>query len=119
MRSRIVAKDVKNNVQPESSAATPPLGCVRFLALPVASSLCDAEPAQLMVVNVKKACAFAEATRDIYVELPVELGGVWSNAGLLRKSLYGTRDAALNWANTYTSVLADDFGILEGTALPV
>ena len=59
-----------------------------------------------MVQDVKKAYFFADATRKIYIELPPE-DHEPGKVGLLKKSLYGTRDAALNWTAAYTSVLVD------------
>ena len=47
---------------------------------------------------------FAPATRDIFIELPLE-DAEPGMVGKLEKSLYGTRDSALNWAEAYTKVL--------------
>ena len=44
------------------------------------------------------------ATTDIYIELPPEEAEP-RMVGKLEKSLYGTRDAALNCADAYTKVL--------------
>ena len=44
------------------------------------------------------------ATRDIYIELPPE-DAEPGMVGKLEKSLYGTRDAALNWAEACLTVL--------------
>ena len=71
-----------------------------------------------MVVDVKKAYFFADAVREVYVELPAEERGDGSEVGLLKKSLYGTRDAALNWANAYSRVLVDKLGFRKGASSP-
>ena len=47
-------------------------------------------------LDVKRAHFTAAATREVYVELPQELEEP-GKVGLLRKSMYGTRDAAKNW----------------------
>ena len=49
-----------------------------------------------MAVDVKRAYFYAPATRDLFIRIP---------KAKLRLSLYGTRDAALNWTNTYTEFL--------------
>ena len=36
----------------------------------------------------------------------------------MKKSLYGTRDAALNWTTAYTSVLVQKMGLVQGKATP-
>ena len=52
-----------------------------------------------MSVDVKRAYFYAPATRPIYVKIPDEdwEAGDEENVGVLELSLYGTRDAALNW----------------------
>ena len=58
-----------------------------------------------MVIDTKEAYFFyADAARNAFVELP------WEDAsdvvvGLLVKSFYGTRDAALNCSASYTNPL--------------
>ena len=37
---------------------------------------------------------------------------------MLQKSLYGTRDAGMNWTNAYTSVLVNKMGFKQGSATP-
>ena len=69
-----------------------------------------------MVQDISKAYFFAPATRDIYIELPAE-DAEEGMVGRLQKSLYGTRDAALNWAEAYTKVLLD-MGYEKGTSSP-
>ena len=52
-----------------------------------------------MYVDVSRAYFHAKAQRLVLVRLPVE-DGVGADArkiGLLKKSMYGTRDAASNW----------------------
>ena len=38
--------------------------------------------------------------------------------GKLKKSLYGTRDAAQNWEETYTKWLVEEMGFRRGKACP-
>jgi hypothetical protein len=59
------------------------------------------------------------ATRRVFVALPAEdiMPGEEGMCGLLERSLYGTRDAAFNWAQTYTDVLLG-LGFLKGESSP-
>ena len=52
----------------------------------------------------------------MYVALPAEdiLPGEEAMCGLLERSLYGTRDAAFNWTETYTKVLCEALGFEKG-----
>ena len=95
VRCRIVAKDFNIDKRPDLFAATPPLEFLRYLVSRCASSQTSARKTKLMVQDVKKAYFYAPATQDLYVDLPPER----SQPGMcakLNKSLYGTRDAALN-----------------------
>jgi hypothetical protein len=60
-----------------------------------------------MAIDVKRAYFYAPATRPIYVEIPEEdrTKDDTANVAVLNLSLYGTRDAAVNWVQTYTKVL--------------
>ena len=53
----------------------------------------------MIVIDVKKAHLKAPATREVYVELPKEdqRPGEEGMCGLLRYSMYGTRDAPAIW----------------------
>ena len=55
----------------------------------------------LMINDVSRAFFEAPATRDICVEIPAEdmtdADRRHDKVGRLRMSLYGTRDAAMNW----------------------
>ena len=116
VRSRIVAKDFKVDARPDLFAATPPLEYLRYLVSRCASSQLGRRPSKLMVPDVKKAYFYAPATRNVYVELPPERAQPGMCAKL-HKSLYGTRDAALNWSQAYTEVLVR-MGFVKGKASP-
>ena len=51
-------------------------------------------------IDVKRAYFHANAIRDVYVELSPERAQP-GMCGRLNKALYGTRDAAQNWAYSY------------------
>ena len=72
-----------------------------------------------MVNDVKQAFFYAPATRPIYIGLPAEAKGPddVDVCGRLERSLYGTRDAALNWSLQYTRVL-ESIGFKKGASSP-
>ena len=108
-RSRYVAKEFRRGVPGgdfEMFAATPPLETLRLLLSMVASQCGDRGPQRLMVMDVSRAFFHAPATRKLYVELPDEEGLDKSKyCARLNYSLYGTRDAPMNWALTYSNHL--------------
>ena len=116
LECRIVAKDFKVDAWPDLFAATPPLEYLRYLASRCASSQLGSEKAKLMVQEVKKAYFYAPTTRDVYVDLPPERAQPGMCAKL-HKSLYGTRDAALNWEQAYSEVL-EGMGFVRGRSSP-
>ena len=116
VRCRIVAKDFNIDKRPDLFAATPPLEYLRYLVARCASSQLGLAKTKLMVQDVKKAYFYAPATRDVYVELPPERAQTGMCA-TLHKSLYGTRDAALNWAQACSKVLLG-MGIVKGQSSP-
>ena len=104
-RSRLVAKEFKTGVMPELYAATPPSECLRLLLSLAASG--RGRGTGLMYADVSRAYFYAKAVRPVYVRLPDEdrLPGDENRCGKLKMSMYGTRDAALNWALEYGDTL--------------
>ena len=113
-----MAQEVAVGKISELFAATPPSEYIRYLVSCCASSQWSKRPTRLMISDVKKAYFYAPATRRVFVALPPEDRGPGEEqmCGLLLKSLYGTRDAAFNWAAAYTEVLVDK---RQGRELPV
>ena len=72
-----------------------------------------------MTIDVKRAYFYAPATRPVYIRIPKEdlEEGDEDKVGVLQLSLYGTRDAAMNWAATYTKVLVQN-GFIPGRCSP-
>ena len=66
-----------------------------------------------MFLDIKKAHFRAPARRRILVELPDELGLSKDYVGLLHRSLYGTRDAPLNWEMAIRDVMVQ-LGFQQG-----
>ena len=100
-RSRLVGKEFADKKVEGLFAGTPPLEALRFLVHEAATVEGEEEEQEkvVMVNDVARAFFEAKAIRKLCVELPSErpesCGGY--NVGLLRQSLYGTRDAAMNW----------------------
>ena len=59
----------------------------------------------LIFIDVKKAHFWSPARRRLLVELPPEAGYPSDKVGLLKKSLYGTRDAPANWEAAIKEVM--------------
>ena len=73
----------------------------------------------LMYADVSRAYFYAKAERPVYVKLPIEdtEPGDEGKCGRLRMSMYGTRDAALNWSKEYGDTLREA-GFVQGKANP-
>ena len=89
VRSRWVAKEYNTGPRPDLFSATSPLEGVKLVILEAAS--CNQKGTVLLVIDVRTAYFYAKARRRVR-------GRPGSRqCGLLRKSLYGTLDAAQNW----------------------
>ena len=73
----------------------------------------------VMSNDIKRAYFYAPASRPIYVAIPDEdlCPGDEGKVACLNLSLYGTRDAAQNWSNAYSSHL-ESVGFTRGRASP-
>ena len=96
-RSRLVGQEFATYKDDSLYAATPPLEALRMIISHVATGT-GSSTRQIMINDVRRAYFYAQATRDLYIELPAEdeLGGP-DMLGKLKLNLYGTRDAASNW----------------------
>lgn len=114
-RSRMVAMEFKTDKRPEWYAATPPSECLKI----VLSKMAADRGKKMMYADVSRAYFYAPAARPVYVKLPEEdrEEGDEEMCGKLRVSMYGTRDAALNWAVEYGETLKDA-GYRQGIANP-
>ena len=70
----------------------------------------------MMFQDIKRAFFNAHARRPVYVQLPPE-DNEEGKRGWLLKSLYGTRDAARNWEEEYSSYL-ESIGFIRGISTP-
>ena len=121
-RARLVGCEIKKDKREDLFAATPPLESLRMLASICASNQHHVDPSKRYIImsnDVKRAYFYAPSTRPVHILIPQEdwEDGDEERVGVLHLSLYGTRDAALNWANTYTKLLKD-IGFITGTASP-
>ena len=71
----------------------------------------------MMTIDVRRVYFYAPAQREAYIEILVEDREAADEGmvGKLNLSLYGTRDAALNWTKEYTRAL-DEIGFVKGKA---
>ena len=74
------------------------------------------KPLKLDFIDVSRAYFHAPSKRTVYVKLPPEESSP-GKVGKLRKSMYGTRDAAQNWEAAYTEVLLSH-GFTQSAASP-
>ena len=104
-RSRLVGKEFNNGDMDGIFAGTPPLEALRYLIHEAATveQRKDEHAKVVMINDVARAFFEARAMRTVCVELPLESltedDRRQDMVGLLKMSLYGTRDAATNWQN--------------------
>ena len=119
-RSRLVATEVRKPWSEKWFAATPPLETLRLLvALAARGSPKTGKPRRILLLDVSRAHWYPDATREVYVRLPPEdpRAGEPDVCGRLKRSMYGTLDAAQRWGEHYAKVLVDG-GFVKGTASP-
>ena len=97
IRSRLVGKEFNNGEEDGLFAATPPLEALRLLVSDAATK--GRQGRVIMINDVSRAFFEAPMKRMVCVELPDEAKneGEGDVVGLLQMSLYGTRDAAVNF----------------------
>ena len=114
-RSRFVAREFNTSDKPKWYSATPPGETLRIML----SKLASDRKSKLMYADVSRAYFYAPAVRAVYVQLPAEdrCPGDEGLVGRLKMSMYGTRDAAANWAAEYGATLVAA-GYVQGVASP-
>lgn len=115
-RSRLVAREINTYKRNDLFAATPPLEALKLL-LSMAASGNKGEV--VMTNDVSRAFFYAKAKREVFVQLPDEdrQPGEEGFCGRLNYSMYGTRDAAMNWQEEYSRTLIEN-GFIQGIAAP-
>ena len=83
------------------------------------SKLAESKGNKLMYADVSRAYLYAPAVRAVYVRLPAEDERPEDKGmvGKLKMSMYGTRDAAANWAAEYGATLIQA-GYVQGKSSP-
>ena len=121
-RARLVGREIATDKRADLFAATPPLESLRMILSICAMHQTDVDEEENFVVmsnDIKRAYFHAPATRPVYIVIPDEdwEDGDEARVGKLNLSLYGTRDAATNWALKFTQFL-EGIGFAKGRASP-
>lgn len=122
VRARLVGRELKMDKRDDLFAATPPLESLKTIIAICASKQFHVERSErfiIMSTDIKRAYFHAPATRPIFIEIPREdrEPGDEGMVARLNLSLYGTRDAAMNWTKCYTELLVNN-GFSVGKANP-
>ena len=121
-RSRLVAKEIKRGPSDDMFAATPPLEAKKSLFSMAMTQFARGRAQgikgtqKLLFVDVRRAYFYAPARRPVFVTLPDE-DAEEGMGGKLNRSMYGTRDAAANWEDKYSSHLMA-MGFSRGKSSP-
>ena len=117
IRSRIVAKEYNDGVDPNMFASTPPIEALRYLLSKAATK--GNEDKMIMLNDVSRAFFNAKVSREVYVHLPAEdiEAGEKDLVGRLNLCLYGTRDAAMHWQECVATHL-EGRGFVRSRAFP-
>merc|ERR1712155_140521 len=98
-------------------APTPPLDAMRVVIAHAVERV-DAHgvPLTLQLIDISRAHFYAPSVREVYVQLPFgdPQHGKADTCGRLRRTMYGTLDAAEQWGIHYTNVLLKA-GFTQGT----
>ena len=96
IRSRMCAREFKSDDRPDFCAGTPPLEAKKAIFSLAAN---NKNTFSIMHIDVPRAYFHAKAQTPVLIRLPVEdrMGVDAGKVGLMKKSMYGTMDAASNW----------------------
>ena len=119
MRARLVACEVNRGDKSDAFyASTPPLEAKTILFSRFAQERRRGnQPLRLDFLDVKKAYFNGIPKRDVYMQLPRELGLPAHYVGKQVRCVYGTRDAGAIWEDTYREAL-EGLGFNSGVASP-
>ena len=124
LRSRLVVQETKrvSSITADDIAgvfsATPPLEALRFL-FSLAMSLQPLAGLIFVVrfLDVSRAHPHCVIHREVFIRLPSETGAGPDQCGLLRKNLYGTRDANQNFEFLVSEILTS-YNFVQGVFNP-
>ena len=97
IRSRLVCTEVRPKGTEAIFSATPPLESLRILLTIASQPIKDrADPYCISLADVSRAHFYADADREVYIQLPAEdpRSGEKDICGRLLKTMYGALDAA-------------------------
>ena len=116
-RSRLVGRELKFDNRQDLFSPTPPLETLKVLIAKCAKGQWGAKPLRIGGFDISRAYFYAACRRPLYIKIPDEdwEPGDEERVGKLNVSLYGTRDAAQNWAAAYTEYLVK-LGFRQGRA---
>ena len=120
VKSRCVVKDFATTIRDDLFAGTPALEAVKLIISLAASSRRGLAPQKrIMVMDVKGAFLHAAMRRKVYINLPEEAtrGDKEEMVGLLKRAMYGTRDAPQCWQEHVKGVM-EELGVAAGKANP-
>ena len=119
MRARLVACEVNKGDRHDAFyASTPPLEAKKVLFSRLAQERYrNGEPLRLDFLDVKKAYFNGIPKRDVYMQLPREMGLPSHFVARQVRCVYGTRDAGAIWEDTYREAL-ESIGFRSGVASP-
>ena len=106
-RSRLVGRELKFDKRQDLFSPTPPREIMKMLIAKCAKSQSRRKPLRVGVFDISRAYFYAPCKRAIFIKIPMEdwEPGDEDMVGRLNLSLYGTRDAAQNWAAAYSEYL--------------
>lgn len=119
IRARLVAQEFNQGKLSTIFAATPPLEAKKALmsmAVTEGIGYGAGWSYKLDFIDIKRAYFNAPAKRDVYVKLPMEQADE-GYCAKLNKSMYGTRDASLNWECEYIRFM-ESVGFKRGLSSP-
>ena len=95
VRSRLIARDIKQKGTDSHFAGTPPLALVRYVISRPVTKLKTGRRRQLMVYDAKRAFLHIDAVTGTYVKPPQQRDT--ERCWLLKKCMYGRVPAAAGW----------------------
>ena len=119
VRARLVSCELNKDGRNDAfSASTPPLEAKKALFVKYASERTrKGQPLRISFVDIRKAYFNAVPQRDIFMQVPKELGLPPGSIARQIRCVYGTRDAGRLWEDAYTQVL-EEAGFTTGSANP-
>ena len=112
-RSRLVVREVKKASKSlaefESFSAMPPLESLKVLCALMVSKRTSKRnrPYKMMLIDISRAHFYGESKRRVFCTLP-EGSEQEGACALLKRSMYGTLDAANIWQSTYVQLLTEN-----------